>query len=216
VQFTARQASIKLGGMNILIIDDHQLFSAGISILLQELCPGANLTTADGISKALEKTNSYDLILLDYFLPDCKGLEGLVRIKIHYPAVPIAVVSSEIDSKTIRYCIDHGAMGYVPKSSTPKELLKAMTAILAGETYLPPYCVMDSQPLQIESQAALQLSPRQKEVLTRVVMGKPNKVIAKELGISDQTVKSHVMAVLSALGVKNRTEAVYRAAVLGI
>lgn len=216
VQFTRGFISIKLGGMNILIIDDHHLFSAGISVLLQELCAGANLTTADSISKALEKTNSYDLILLDYFLPDCKGFDGLVRIKMHYSAVPIAIVSSEIDSKTIRHCIDHGAIGYVPKSSTPKELLKAMTAILAGETYLPPYCVVDSQSLPFKPLVALQLSPRQKEVLTRVVMGKPNKVIAKELGISDQTVKSHVMAVLSALGVKNRTEAVYRAAVLGI
>ena len=202
--------------MNILIIDDHHLFSAGLRILLQELCPGAHITTADSILKAVEKTNSYDLILLDFFLPDCQGVDGLVRVKMHYLAEPIAIVSSDIDLKTIRECIDHGAMGFVPKSSTPKELLKAMTAILGGETYLPPYCVTESQVVQTEAMAAMQLSPRQKEVLTRVVMGKPNKVIAKELGISDQTVKSHVVAVLSALGVKNRTEAVYRAAVLGV
>lgn len=201
--------------MNILIVDDHHLFSAGLGILLQELCPGVSITTAGSIAKALEKTDSYDLVLLDFHLPDCKLLDGLVRIKLHRPAVPIVVISSEVDSKTIRNCIDHGAMGFVPKSSTPKELLKAMTAILAGDTYLPPHCVVDVHSHSVESKAAQQLSPRQKEVLTRVVMGKSNKLIARELGISDQTVKSHVMAVLMVLGVKNRTEAVYRSAVLG-
>ena len=202
--------------MNILIIDDHQLFSAGLKILLEELCPGACISTAFSISNAIEKTNAYDLILLDFFLPDSKEVGGLFRIRMHYPSTPIAVVSSETDLKKIRACVDHGAMGFVPKASTPKELLKAMTAILAGETYLPPYCVADFQSLKPVTVRSVQLSPRQKEVLTRVVVGKSNKIIAKELGISDQTVKSHVVAVLLALGVKNRTEAVYRAAVLGI
>jgi two-component system, NarL family, nitrate/nitrite response regulator NarL len=202
--------------MKILLIDDHRLFSAGLEILLQELCPGVNITVADGIAKALEKTNSYDLILLDFFLPDCKRLDGLLRIRRHYSDVPIAIISSDLDARNIRDCIDHGAMGFVSKSSTPKELLKAIKAILSGETYLPAYCVTDLPPLQRHATPVIDLSPRQKEVLTLVRMGKPDKVIAKELGISDQTVKSHVVAVLSALGARNRTEAMYRAASLGI
>lgn len=201
--------------MKILIVDDHQLFTAGLQILLQELCPGAIITTADSIGKVVCETGGYDLILLDFYMPGCNGLEGLSRVRLHCPAVPIVIISSDLDANTIRSCIDHGAMGFVAKSSRPAVLLKAMTAILAGETYLPAYCFTD---LQYSSTAvpALQLSPRQKEVLARVVLGKPNKIIARELGISDQTVKSHVMAVLAALGVKNRTEAVYRSAVLGI
>ena len=204
--------------MNLLIIDDHQLFSAGLRILLQELCPGASIFTANSVSSAFEKSNTYDLILLDFFLPDSRGLDGLVRVKARYPATPIAVVSSDIDSKTIRECVDNGAMGFVPKASAPSELLKAITTILAGGTYLPRQCVGDLQPTEplADPSSSVQLTPRQKEVLTCVVVGKSNKTIAKELGISDQTVKSHVVAVLFALGAKNRTAAVYRAAFLGV
>lgn len=202
--------------MNILIVDDHHLFSAGLRILLQELCPGANVVAVGGISKAIEKTDAYDLIFLDFLLPDSNGFDGLVRMRTLYPSVPIAVISSELDLNKIRGCIACGAMGFVPKSSSPKELLKAMSAILAGETYLPAHCIAESQVLADTLVPNLQLSPRQKEVLKQVVMGKSNKTIAKELGISDETVKSHVVAVLSVLAVKNRTEAVYRAAVLGI
>lgn len=202
--------------MNILIVDDHHLFSAGLQILLQELCPGSNVIAVGSIVKAIEKTDAYDLIFLDFLMPDSIGFDGLVRIRTHYPSVPIAVISSELDANKIRGCIACGAMGFVPKSSSPKELLKAMTAILAGETYLPPQCITDPKELAPALMLNLQLSPRQKEVLKLVVMGKSNKVIGKELGISDETVKTHVVAVLSGLGVKNRTEAVYRAAVLGI
>jgi DNA-binding NarL/FixJ family response regulator len=85
--------------VNLLIIDEHQFFSAGLRILLQELCPGAGNSTAAGIFNATEKSNRCDLILLDFFLPDCKGLDGLVRIQVHYSGVPIAIVSSELELK---------------------------------------------------------------------------------------------------------------------
>ena len=127
----------------------------------------------------------------------------------------LVVVSGEENPVRIRNCIQQGAMGFVPKSSNPAELFNAMTQILGGETYLPPSCVLPESDSQPKPEAML-LSPRQREVLMKVIQGKPNKVIARELGISDQTVKSHVMGVLAALGVNNRTEAVYRAATFGI
>lgn len=202
--------------MNILIIDDHHLFTAGLSVLLQELFSGANISTRHKIADATAEKNCYDLILLDYFLPDSKSMYGLLRVKMHYPATPIVIISSEIDSKIIQTCIDHGAKGFVPKSSTPSELLKAMTTILAGGTHVPYYCTTGLELQNPDGAKEVKLSARQKEVLSKVVVGKSNKVIAKELGISDQTVKSHVMAVLTALGAKNRTEAVYRSSDLGI
>ena len=202
--------------MRILIVDDHQLFSAGLSVLLQQLSPGALVVSATSIGRAVEISSGLDLILLDLHLPDANGFDGLRRLKVAHAATPIVIVSSEDNPLRIRDCIHGGAMGFVPKSSSANELLLAMTLILAGETYLPLSFVLAERSEERKIPAVCHLSARQTEVLRGVVQGKPNKIIARELGISDQTVKSHVMAVLSALGVSNRTEAVYRAAALGL
>ncbi len=202
--------------MQILLIDDHQLFSAGLRVLLQELSPGANVSTASSVKNALSSPCQFDLILLDLNLPDADGFGGLERLKMAFEATPIVIVSGEENPARIRDCIHQGAMGFVPKSSNPAELFNAMTQILGGETYLPPSCVVAATRDVPSKSAVTSLSPRQREVLMKVIQGKPNKVIAREMGISDHTVKSHVMGVLAALGVNNRTEAVYRAATFGI
>ncbi|MES2512297.1 MAG: response regulator transcription factor [Pseudomonadota bacterium] len=203
--------------MHILLVDDHQLFSAGLSILIREIAPEAVVRVANNVQKAISDPQPFELILLDLHLPDASGFEGLDRLKAAYDASAIVVVSSEEDPRRIRECVQRGAMGFVPKSSSTQELFNAMRLILEGKTYLPPGCMAAdlSQPASPGGEK-VQLSRRQHEVLMKVVQGKPNKVIARELGISDQTVKSHVMAVMGALGVNNRTEAVYKAAAIGI
>ena len=202
--------------MNILLVDDHQLFSAGLGVLLEELSPGVRITTANRVATALKQVGLFDLILLDLHLPDADGFSGLRALKAKFDATPIVIVSGEESHQQIRESVELGAMGFVPKSSSPDELFNAMRLILGGETYLPPSCIAlaDSQVSQKLSHTLL--SPRQREVLLKVIQGKSNKIIARELGISDQTVKSHVMAVLSAMRVNNRTEAVYKAASVGI
>lgn len=202
--------------MNLLLVDDHQLFLAGLSLLLQQLSPGAQVSIATSIGQAVNKFSDLNLILLDLHLPDANGFDGLRRLKAAHEATPIVIVSSECNPQRIRDCIGGGAMGFVSKSSGASELLKAMALILAGKTYLPTSCVPFESFEGSKKTDSWHLSPRQKEVFRGVIQGKPNKIIARELGISDQTVKSHVMAVLSALGVNNRTEAVYRAAALGL
>lgn len=202
--------------MHILLIDDHQLFSSGLRVLLQELSPGAQISTAATLAEAENKCEPFDLILLDLHLPDATGFEGLARLKLHFDATPVVVVSSEEDPRRIRECIGHGAMGFVPKTSSSAELFSAMVQILGGKTYLPASCVSGLEAPVDDSVRGVHLSPRQREVLMKVVQGKSNKVIARELGISDHTVKTHVMAVLGVLRVSNRTEAVYRAAAMGI
>lgn len=202
--------------MHILLIDDHQLFSSGLGVLLQELSPGAQISTVATVAAAEEKTDPFDLIMLDLHLPDTAGFDGLERLKLYFDATPVVVVSSEEDPYRIRECIKRGAMGFVPKTSSSVELFSAMKRILGGETYLPPTCVTGLGK-QVDNHAkGVHLSPRQREVLMKVIQGKSNKVIARELGISDHTVKTHVVAVLAALSVSNRTEAVYRAAAIGI
>ena len=202
--------------MRILLVDDHQLFSAGLNMLIRELSPEAHVSIANNVEKALGMSGAFDLILLDLHLPGVLRFDGLERLKAAYEASPIVVVSSEENPQRIRDCIQRGAMGFVPKSSNTSELFHAMRLILEGRTYLPPSSVFAANPMTLKAAEKIQLSPRQREVLMKVIQGKPNKVIARELGISDQTVKSHVMAVMGALHVSNRTEAVYRAASLGI
>ena len=202
--------------MRILQIDDHALFSAGMGVLLREMAPGATVVTATDVAHGLTQPGRFDLILLDLHLSDATGLDGLIRIRSAHEATPVVVVSMEENPARIRECIQFGAMGFVPKSSTPAELFKAVGLILAGQIYLPPACIASLDESNKFKQRGFQLTPRQREVLFKVIHGKSNKVIARELGISDHTVKSHVMAVLALLGVKNRTEAVYRAAALGM
>jgi len=202
--------------MHILQIDDHSLFSAGMGILLREMAPGSTVVTATDVAHGLTQPGKFDLILLDLHLSDATGLDGLTRIRSAHEATPVVVVSMEQNPARIRECIQFGAMGFVPKSSSPAELFRAVGLILAGQIYLPPICTASMAESDKFGPGGFQPSPRQREVLFKVIQGKPNKVIARELGISDHTVKSHVMAVLALLGVKNRTEAVYRAAALGM
>lgn len=202
--------------MHILLIDDHQLFSSGLRVLLQELSPGAQISTAASVGEAKECTDHVDLILLDLHLPDATGFDGLERVKLHFEATPVVVVSSEEDPYRIRECIGRGAMGFVPKTSSATELFGAMACSLRGETYLPASCAPAMEQYPSDKPQPIRFSSRQHEVFLKLVQGKPNKVIARELGISAHTVKSHVMAVLTILDVSNRTEAVYKAAAIGI
>lgn len=206
--------------MRILLVDDHQLFSDGLRVLLHELAYDADVITATTIAQALEANGPFDLILLDLHLPDARGIEGLQRVKLRHDDGAVVVVSGDENPAHIRECINHGAMGFVPKASGAAELFEAMRRILSGQTYLPRSSwsglVAGAQsPVNHEPSHDVHLSPRQHEVLDRLIQGKPNKVIARELGISDATVKTHVLAIFDALGVNNRTEAVYRWAASG-
>jgi two-component system nitrate/nitrite response regulator NarL len=199
--------------MRILLVDDHQLFSNGLRMLLQELAPGVEILTAQNVAQALRVPGPLDLVLLDLHLPDAQGLDGLARIRQQWEGTPVVIVSADDNPAHIRQCIQQGAMAFVSKTAPSSELFIALQRVLAGETYLPPGSMLAS----IEPAGPqVHLSPRQHEVLAKVVQGKSNKVIARELGISDTTVCSHVAAVLTALDAHTRTEAVYRAASIGL
>jgi DNA-binding NarL/FixJ family response regulator len=199
--------------MHILLVDDHQLFSSGLCILLRELSPGARITTANSLAQALRAPGPFDLVLLDLNLPDTCGLDGLQRVKQQLEDTPVVIVSADENPTRIRQCIQQGAMAYVSKTASSAELFEALQRVLAGETYLPPGSMLEPHR---PTGPQVHLSPRQQEVLAKVVQGKANKVIARELGISDTTVSSHVAAVMAALDVHTRTEAVYRAASIGL
>lgn len=211
--------------MKILIIDDHTLFRSGMVHLLEDLQPQPQIVESYSLKNAQEYLLGglkVDLVLLDLRLGDTVGLDGLTALRKDIPDTPIIVLSAELDPLVIHRCIELGAMGFITKCSTHDELLGAIRLIIAGGIYLPA-AVRDSQHAPANhgsrpSDIALltSLSKRQREVLTLLVQGKPNKTISTQMDISQNTVKAHLTAIFRVLGARNRTEAVYFAARAGV
>lgn len=210
--------------MKLLIVDDHTLFRSGLAHLLQSLVPQPQVVESADLHDAqhtLDTQNDIELVLLDLKLSDTVGVDSLLTLRKHTPDIPIVVLSGEQDPEVIRRCIDHGAMGFITKTSTHDELLSAIKLIVKGGIYLPKD-VMNSalyqKRPQDRSDVALlaSLSERQREVLTYLLQGKPNKTISNNMNISQNTVKAHLSGIFRTLGARNRTEAVYFAARAGV
>jgi DNA-binding NarL/FixJ family response regulator len=210
--------------MNILLVDDHALFREGLKFLLRSLDAALEVDEASDCAKALEHAaaRSYDLVLLDLKIPGVAGLEALAALRDAVPGAPLVVLSGEDNPGVVRAAIERGAMGFIPKSSTPEVLIQALRLVLARGVYLPP-AVLDAArapaSVALPSMGDMMLpglTPRQMDVLRCVIQGKSNKIIARELDVSEGTVKAHLSSVLRALDARNRTEAVYAAAKLGL
>ena len=202
--------------MNLLVIDDHPLFREGMKVLLRNLNADLRVDEAGDCRSALGFAGRqlYDLVLLDLKLPGVNGMDALAAIRRDFPFTPVVVVSGEHAPAVVREAIDRGAMGFIPKSSTPDQLVHALRQILARKVYLPAEAIAESAS---RGHADMdELTPRQLEVLRNVIRGKPNKQLARELGVSPATVKSHLAAVMRVLNANNRTELVYLAAKRGL
>ena len=210
--------------MDVLVVDDHTLFREGLKFLLRELDASLGIDEAGDCAAALGRVAArrYDLVLLDLNLPGLRGMDALAALRNAVPEVPTVVLSGEDDPQLVRSAIKAGAMGFIPKSSTREVLIQALRLVFAGGVYLPPAALdthaaaPPAQPPGAPAPARLGLTPRQMDVLRCVIQGKPNKSIARELDISEGTVKAHLSAVMQALNARNRTEAVYAAAKLGL
>jgi len=215
--------------VKILLVDDHPLFRDGIRAALSTLDPALQIDEADSVADAKERLvdGAYGLILLDLNLPDFSGLQTLGAM-LEAGSSPIVVVSGDDSPDLVRAAIEAGAVGFVPKSFKPAIVIAALRLILAGGVYLPPAALVNSGAGRADppimnglangkaGNPLAQLTARQAEVVPGVIAGKPYKSIARELGITEHTVKAHAGAVFRALGVHNRTEVVYAAARLGL
>jgi DNA-binding NarL/FixJ family response regulator len=205
--------------MDVLVVDDHALFREGLKFLLRELDGSLGIDEAPDCAAALARVAArrYDLVLLDLNLPGLRGMDALAALLGAVPGTPTVVLSGEDDPQLVRSAIKAGAMGFIPKSSTHEVLIQALRLVFAGGVYLPP-TALDTHTAAAPAAggAALGLTPRQMDVLRCVIQGKPNKSIARDLDISEGTVKAHLSAVMQALNARNRTEAVYAAAKLGL
>ncbi len=208
--------------MHVLLIDDHEMFRQGMRFLLTDLNEDIEFTDAGTCDEAIGVLNGadVDLALLDLNMPGTDGLTALRQIRDTYPSVPVAVLSGMDDPHIIRDAIDEGASGFVPKASSSEVLVAALKLILAGGVYLPQAALNAAPSRDSGAEAAAPrtdlLSERQTDVLLKAIQGKPNKVIAREMNIAEGTVKTHLSAAFKALGVHNRTEAVFAAAKLGL
>jgi DNA-binding NarL/FixJ family response regulator len=215
--------------MKILVIDDHVLIREALQALLKKLKRGAVVLEASDSRQAMEIfANNADigLVMLDLNLPDRDGLAVLSELREHHPAVAVVVMSAIQERATVMQALDLGAVGYIPKSARREVMMSALQLIFAGGIYIPPEILAHGEPSAaaaspqpnerlIVSPSEVGLSERQLDVLAHLMQGKNNKVICRVLGLAEPTVKNHVTAILRALKVTNRTEAVIAVNELG-
>ncbi len=219
--------------MKILIVDDHPLIREAMRSVLKQLDDGIEVLEAGTCEEALStaaREPDLALVLLDLRLPGTSGLEGLQVLRDKHPSIPVVVLSASEDRSEVMRAIDLGAMGFIPKTQPSGVMIGALKVVLSGGVYLPAD-VMSQQPLTPPSPATgesegiydpkaqgaeLGLTPRQAEVLSLLIQGKPNKVICRDLNLAEGTVKIHVAAILKALGVMNRTQAVVAVSRMGL
>jgi DNA-binding NarL/FixJ family response regulator len=202
--------------LKLLVVDDHPVMRDGLAALLTQLGPDTAVLEASDAAEALTLISGhddFDAVILDLGLPGMDGLRALTEFGRERPELPIIVVSASEDARDVREALAKGALGYVPKSAGQRTLLSAIRLVLNGEIYVPPL-ILDEPPASSppnvlpEAKAGRQpLTDRQIEVLRRLSEGQPNKLIARELGLSEKTVKAHVTAIFRALNVVNRTQA---------
>jgi DNA-binding NarL/FixJ family response regulator len=192
--------------MRILIVDDHALLRDGLAALLRQLEADV-LPAADGPAALaiIDRESNLDAVILDLAMPGMDGAALLQSIGARRPDLPVIVYSASEKSADVRRAMALGALGYVPKSANPQTLLSALKLVLAGELYIPPL-LLDDPPAG--APASAKLTPRQIDVLACMCRGLSNKSTARQLNMSEKTVKAHVTAILRALQASNRVQAV--------
>lgn len=192
----------------ILIIDDHDLYRSGLRAAINASIPNTDIFEAGSIDDAMcIATDPLDAIVLDIRLPGLNGLEGIALLRKKWPQVPVLMLSSQSDQETVDSALEHGAACFVSKADTADKIVSKICLILRGE--LPAPSTGSDRPF-------LRLTPRQCEVLDLLCQGMSNKLIARRLMLSENTVRVHVQAILGFLQVSSRSEAIFAARSRGL
>jgi two-component system nitrate/nitrite response regulator NarL len=205
--------------MKILLIDDHALFRMGLGELLERR--GIEVLAAEGdCQRGIELAGSLspDVVLLDMRMPDMTGIEVLRALRGQGARMPIVMLTTSRDERDVVQSLQGGANGYLLKDMEPDDLIRALDDIVAGQTVVAPELAgvlaravqgdAQPEPEGAPDQAGVsELTPREHEILCLLAEGQSNKVIARNLGISDGTVKLHVKSILRKLSVHSRVEA---------
>lgn len=213
--------------MKILVVDDHPLIRQALHGVLRQLDDAGQVLEAQDWPRAatlLAEHPDVNLILLDLHLPGINGLDALAQVREQHPAIQVVMLSAADDRETVLEAIDRGAAGFIPKSSSNDVMVSALRLVLSGGVYLPREILdhaRSTAPVARPETAGhtlteIGMTERQLEVLGLIVQGRPNKLICRELGLAESTVKIHVSAILKALKVRSRTQAVIAATRLGL
>ena len=209
--------------LRALIVDDHPLFRTALHEVVGTISNNIEIFQASTLDEARavvgeHAEDDFDLILLDLQIPGSEGFSGLIALRNDAPSVPIIVVSASADSEVIQNVITYGAAGFVPKSFSKREIAEGISRVLAGDVFLPAEAACGS-PVRAARQGGGTSGDHGLSALTRAEFrvlglladGKPNKIIAHELGIKESTVKAHITAILRKLKVHSRIQAVLMA-----
>jgi DNA-binding NarL/FixJ family response regulator len=209
--------------MKILVVDDHLLIREALRGVLKELRSDAVILEASEGGQAMRLMAEHpdiNLVLLDLNLPDRDGFSMLAELRERYLATSVVVLSGQQDRASVVKALDLGALGFIPKSAQREVMLAALELVFAGGIYIPPEILSRPEPVPSQnppraaaetsrsSPKDLGLTERQLEVLALMMRGKSNKGISRVLDVAEPTVKNHITAILKALKVTNRTEAV--------
>lgn len=195
---------------DVLIVEDHPLYSDGLVNMLARQAPGLRCRVAGDAPSALEllaRLGSIDLLLVDQRLPGAMdGLALLERVGTLYPTAGRVLISGSDDARLAAHARRIGAMGFLPKSLAPAAWISALQSVLAGE----PWFASGPAPT-----GEAGLTPRQALILERIAAGHTNKLIARELGITERTIKYHLAEIFARVSATSRAEAVARASAKG-
>lgn len=197
---------------NLLLVDDHPLFHAGLASVLRGLRPGYRLLSAGDAVAGLDvicSRGDIDLVLMDIMLPGEDGFTAVERYAREAPTTPLVLISGREDAATLARAQRSGVSGFIAKSWPPSALIHVIDRVLEGGiAFEPPPAAGAGEP------DALTL--RQFEVLSLLAQGKSNKDIGRRLGIADRTVRAHLTEVFQAVGATSRIQAILNAQRLGL
>ena len=219
--------------VNFLLADDHAIVREGMASALRDFDANATVFEAQDVRGVLDAINGnvhLDMILMDLFMPGGDGFYLLIKVRELRPDVPLVVLSASEEVSHIQKALECGASGFIPKSMERDVILSAIGLVLSGGVFVPPQLInrtehsldklaetaSESTRSTLPERPETSLTKRQIEVLQLMGEGKSNKEIARQLNLSDNTVKIHVTAILRSFRVTNRTKAVLAARQLGL
>lgn len=207
--------------MQILFADDHWIVRESLKQVVLQVSEELEAFEADNFDAALailDTHPSIELMLVDLIMPGFNEFEGLRKLRLHYPEIPIVVVSVHEDADYVLKSIAHGVIGYIPKSASPKDIVHALDRVLSGEVSFPRHLIAQAgvgpQKLQeVKTPKASGtdlnvLTKRERSVLELIGVGLTINNIASRLDITPQTARVHLGNAMKKLGLKNRNEAI--------
>lgn len=208
--------------INVIIADDHPLFRSALKGTLEAQLPHSQLYEAEDMASlqtTVEQHSNANLILLDLHMPGAEGFSALVFLVAHYPHIPVMIVSAHEEIEIIQRAIQHGASGFLPKSSSVDTMTQAINTVLEGGIWSPK--ALDTMPNQNMDElkvakALSSLTPQQFRVASMVSQGMLNKQIAYELNVTEATIKAHMTEILRKLELHSRTQVVKVMSLLAI